>query len=136
MKILLTICALLTFGTGVFALTLAPVDSLEKRLDAAKLVFVGKIINRSEDGEWVQAELLVEDPVLNIKKGGLVPVIWRKTAGGTAIYDAQEGLRGLAILDGYHKGRYWLRSDRFEDVALAAEAKRIIAARDEEEIKE
>ena len=59
------------FNTSLFALRIA-VEPLEKRVEKAEKIFVGKLINRVQDGEWVRAELLVDVPIHNVKKGDKV----------------------------------------------------------------
>lgn len=125
MKFFLLISIICTFASGVFALSLAPKPSLEKRVGLAKLVFVGKVVNRKEKGEWIHAELLVEESIVNIKSGARVPVIWRKSVGGYQVFDAAEGLKAIAILNSYHEGRYWLRSDTFENLSLIEEVREL-----------
>ena len=106
----------------------APTPPLEERVKAAESVFVGKLINKVVEGDWVRAELLVQEPLKNTKKDEKVLVIWRATIGGQPIYDTPEDSRGIAILGDKHEGRYWLRSDKFEPVDKLDEVKKIIDA--------
>lgn len=110
----LTLCLVLAVGAGAWAVSRAPTPPMEKRVQDSGLVFVGKVVNRVQTGEWVKAELLVEQPLKNARKGDQVPVTWRVTVGNFFIYDAAEGARGIAILGDQHRGRYWLRADKFE----------------------
>ena len=93
-------------------------DAFEHLLIKAETVFVGRVINRTVDGDWVRAELVVEDALWNAQPRERVPVVWRSklsrverfsntvdTDAGmslgdqaAALYDAQEGDRALAIL--------------------------------------
>ena len=104
---------LLGLMPGVFA-SLAKPKPLKERVANAELVFVGKVVNRVLEGDWVRAELIVEQPLRGVKKGEKIKVIWRKTIGGRKIYDTAEGTRGIALLKDKHEGRYWLRLSKFE----------------------
>ena len=103
---------------------------LRDRVNAAEKVFLGKLINRVEDGDWVKAELLVELPMKNAEKGANVAVIWRKKLGNKTIYDAVEGTRGIAVLKDRHEDRYWLREDKYEKPAMFAEVENILSGAD------
>ena len=105
----------------------APTKPLAERVGGADSVFVGKLINRVEDGDWVRAMLLVEEPLRDVQKGEKIQVIWRKKIGDIAIYDAAEGDKGIAILDDKHEGRYWLRDDKFEPLDQLDLVKELIA---------
>ena len=105
----------------------APTKPLAERVGGADSVFVGKLVNRVEDGDWVRAELLVEESLRDVQKGEKIPVIWRKMVGDVPIYDAAEGAKGIAILDDKHEGRYWLRSDKFEPLDQLDLVKELIA---------
>ena len=112
---MLTLCA--AFLTSeIWATIRAPTPPLEERVKAAETVFVGKLINKVVEGDWVRAELLIEEPLKNSEKGAKVLVIWRATLGGRPIYDTPEDSEGIAILGDKHEGRYWLRDDKFEPV--------------------
>ena len=111
----------------VFPTSKLPTEPLENRVRDAKVVFVGKVINKEVKGAWAYADLLVEEPLKNVQKNESVQVIWRIKLGDRAIYDSAEGSRGIAILDEKHEGRYWLRDDKFEDLAKLEEVKRIVA---------
>ena len=89
-------------------------------------MFVGVVTNKVVDGEWVRADLLVETPLRNAKQGKKVEVIWRATVDGMPIYDTAAGTKRIAILDDKHEGRYWLRDDKFEDLANLAKVKKLI----------
>jgi len=104
----------------------APTKPLAERLAAADTVFVGVVTNKVVDGEWVRADLLVETPLRNAKQGKKVEVIWRATVDGMPIYDTAAGTKRIAILDDKHEGRYWLRDDKFEDLANLAKVKKLI----------
>jgi len=125
LRLVLAPCVLLTLTTGAIALR-APTPPLKDRVSAAETVFLGKVINRAEDGDWVRAELLVEQPLRNAEKGMKIEVTWRTRVGSFFIYDVAEGTRGVAILKDKHKGRYWLRADKFEDSSKLAEVKAMI----------
>lgn len=100
----------------------APEKPLATRVKEAEKVFVGVVVNRRElEGDWCHAELEVTKTIKGVKVDELVPVVWRPKI---ARYDAQEKQKGLAILKYAHKGRYWLRSDTFEDPKLAKEAEK------------
>ena len=78
----------------------------------------------------MRADLVVEESLKDAERGAKVEVIWRATIGGRPIYDTAEGTRAIAILKDKHEGRYWLRDDKFEDVAKLAEVKKLIEAKD------
>lgn len=80
----------------------APEKPLAERVHGADSVFVGKVINRVADGDWVRAELLVEEPLRDVHKGDKFEIIWRAKIGDMPIYDVAEGVRGIAILDDKH----------------------------------
>lgn len=101
-------------GLKADARTVAPPVPLEERLGTARLVFVGTVIERVEEGEWVRAVLRVDTPLRGVDQDERVEVVWRKHVLGRALYDAKEGQRGVAILDDMHEGRYWLRAGKFE----------------------
>ena len=124
MKQLVIIFSLSILCSSAFALRIA-IEPLEKRVEKADKIFVGKLVNRVDDGDWVRAELVVETAVHNVKKGDKVDVIWRKTIGGHKIFDSQEGDRGVAILIDKHQGRYWLRGDKFENIKKLDEIKKL-----------
>jgi len=123
---------LLILTTVVMADTRLPTKPLKERVNAAETVFVGKLINRVEDGDWVRADLLVETPLHKAKKDTKVQVTWRKNLGSRVIYDAAEGTKAIAILGDKYKERYWLRADKFESVDQLDEVKAIIKAAAEE----
>lgn len=147
LRALAFVLALALSGTSG-ALSMAPTPSLEKRIADGRLIFVGKLVNRVQRGDWVQAELLVEEPLKNVKKGDTVPVIWRlllvggrsvaapvegnpgiakvQTVGAEPMFDRAAGARGIAILGDKHKGRYWLRADKYEDVSKLGEVKKLV----------
>ena len=97
-----------------FLIDRAQTEPLETRVAKAKTIFVGTLINRVEKGDWVTAELKVDQPMLNAQLGAKVDVIWRRYIDSTEIYNAKQGDKGVAILDDKHQGRYWLRADKFE----------------------
>lgn len=119
------LCLLLSFSPISSALK-APTKSLEYRVQAAELVFVGTVINKVIDGDWVRAELLVEEPLVNTKQAEKIAVTWRTTIGNIAIYDTAEGSHGIAILKDMRKGRYWLRSDKFETLDKIDSVKEVL----------
>jgi len=106
----------------------APTKPLKVRLAAADTVFLGKVVNKAVAGDWARAELVVEEPLRNAKKGGEVEVVWRIKVGAFRIYDVAEGTRGIAILKDKHQGRYWLRGDKFEKPDKLAEVRGLIGA--------
>lgn len=116
---------LVTMTTDVLAIR-APTKPLAERVKAAEAVFVGKVVNKVTVGDWVTADLLVEDALVNAKLDQKIAVTWRATLGGRPIYDTAAGSRGIAILNDKHQGRYWLRGDKFEDVKKLAEVKKLI----------
>ena len=120
-------CVLLTLTTASLAVR-APTVPLKDRVGAAETVFLGKVVNKVVTGEWASAELVVEEPLRNAEKGKKTEVIWRIRLGRFHIYDVAEGTRGVAILKDKHKGRYWLRSDKFENPNKLAEVKGFIGA--------
>jgi hypothetical protein len=120
-------CVLLTLTTASLAIR-APTKPLKDRLTAAETVFLGKVVNRTVTGDWARAELVVEEPLRNAKKGQKVEVIWRIKVGNFRIYDVAELTRGIAILKDKHQGRYWLRSDKFEKPDKLAEVKGLMGA--------
>ena len=104
----------------------AATKPLAERINLAKAVFVGKVVNKVIDGDWARAELLVEEPLAGVTQGQKLEVTWRKTIGGRTIYDTPEGSRGIAILIDKRQNRYWLRSDKFESVELLNQVKELI----------
>ncbi len=109
------------------ALRVAPLP-LAHRVQQAETVFVGKLVNKVVQGEWVQAELLVEEPMKNAVLNRMVKVVWRSEIDGMPIYDVAEGVRGIAILSDQLDGRYWLRADKFEEVKRRNEIAALITA--------
>jgi hypothetical protein len=126
--VLLTSFIALTLTTVTESTAKAPTKPLPERVANAEAVFLGKVINKKVEGDWARAELLVEEPLKNAKKGAKIEVIWRINLGNLPIYDAAEGTRGVAILKDQHEGRYWLRSDKFEKPDRVDEVKGIISA--------
>jgi len=119
-------CGLL--ATGAHALSLLPTPPLSERVQAAELIFVGTVIERAEEGDWVRAVLRVDEPLHGLKEEQKrVEVIWRTRIHEQDIYDADDGQRGIAILSDKHEGRYWLRADKFEPVAMLDDVKKLIA---------
>jgi len=112
------------------AKTLAPEKPFAERLSDAETVFVGVVTNKVLDGDWARADLLVETPLFNAEQGAKVAVIWRTAVGGQPLYDAASGSKAIAVLKDKHEGRYWLRADRFENIAKLDEAKRALKSRD------
>ncbi len=118
---------LLIVAANAFAVK-APTKPLEQRIRAADTIFVGEVLNRNVDGDWVRAELLVVEPLHNAVQSRTVTVIWRATLDGRPIYDKAENSQGIAILKHKHNGRYWLRSDKFEPLHKLDEVKQLTAA--------
>ena len=125
MKTIISLITLLSLCSSAFALRIA-IEPLEKRVEKAEKIFIGKLVNRVEDGDWVRAELVVETALHNVKKDEKIEVIWRKTIGGHKIFDSQEGNKGIAILIDKHQGRYWLRGDKFENLNKLDQIKKLI----------
>jgi hypothetical protein len=121
------LCVLLTLTTTSLALRVRTAP-LKARVDAAETIFLGKLANKVVTGEWANAELVVQEPLRNAKKGEKIAVTWRIKLGNFRIYDAPEGTRGIAILKDKHKGRYWLRGDKFEKPDKLAEVKGLLGA--------
>jgi len=105
----------------------APTAPLAERVSEAETIFLGKLANKVTDGDWVRADLVVEEPLRDAERGHGTAVIWRAKIDGMPIYDAAEGARGIAILKDKHEGRYWLRDDKFEDPGKLNEVKALIA---------
>lgn len=102
---------------------------LEKRVETAKLIFVGEVVKLEEKNGWVRAELLVKDPIYSVKKGDKVKVIWRKPSKDPRMvdgvtFDAKIGDKAIAILNDMHEGHYWLREDKFEPMKHLDEVRR------------
>ena len=133
LKISLTLipCILLVWTTVTLATTKAPTKPLAERVSDAETVFLGKVINKKIEGDWATAELLVEEPLKNAEKGAKCEVVWRISLGKLMIYDTAEGTTGIAILGDKHKGRYWLRDDKFENPKTLEKVKKLI--KDEQE---
>ncbi len=127
MQFALAPCVLLTLTTVSLAVR-APTPPLKARVSAAETVFLGKLVNKVVTGEWASAELLVEEPLRNAKKGEKTKVIWRIKLGRFQIYDVPQGTRGIAILKDRHQGRYWLRGDKFESPDKLVEIKGFIGS--------
>ena len=104
----------------------APETSLPLRVEAAKYVCVGKVINKVVKGDWANADILVIKPLKNTKKGEEIPVTWRVAVSGRPIYDVKKNSCGIAILGATHKERYWLRGDKFENLNKLKEVKKIL----------
>lgn len=112
----LVLMGLLLSSVSVSAMLKAQPKTLKERLEEADKVFLGKLTKRVVKGQWVMAELVVEKALKNVKKGDKVKVIWREKIGGKILFNAVDGAEGVAILSDKHEGRYWLRSDKFEDI--------------------
>ncbi len=138
-KILLILTLLFTSQIG-FSMVKMPPPSLEKRVSAAKTVFVGKVVNKVIHGDWVHAELIVETSLKNAKCKERIKVIWRAKSGGRLMigvppgFDVAEGTRAIAILKDKHEGRYWLRGDKFENLKNLDKVKALIKAQIEKKI--
>lgn len=124
--------AFLTASSPCLFAIRAPTKPLAERVAAAELVFVGKVVHKVVEGDWVRAELVVEEPLRGVEKKQRILVIWRATIGGRPIYDTAEGTRGIAILGDKHEGRFWLRDDKFEEVEKLAEVKKLLKAKADE----
>lgn len=118
--------ALLILLTPALARTVAPTQPLEKRVKDAELIFTGKVINKTIQGDWARAELLVDESLRGVIKGDKIKVIWRIEIGGQPIYDAAEGQQGIALLGDKHEGRYWLRTDKFESLDKLEKVKELL----------
>ena len=106
--------------------TRAPTEPLPKRVEKAEVIFLGKVTNKKVEGDWAKAELVVEEPLKNVRKGEKVEVIWRIKLANLRIYDTDDETTGVAILSDKHQGRYWLRSDKFEKPEKLDEVKTIL----------
>jgi hypothetical protein len=126
LNLFIAACIALIFASVTFADIKARTKPLPERVGNAETVFLGKVINKVVEGDWVRAELLVETPLKNTEEGVKIQVIWRIKVGQFPIYDTAEGTRGIAILKNKHEGRYWLRSDKFESPDKVEEVKGII----------
>ncbi|MFK7851046.1 MAG: hypothetical protein AB8D78_08725 [Akkermansiaceae bacterium] len=109
----------------------APEVPLEKRVEKAERIFVGKVINKEVDGDWVKADLLVEKPLRNAEKDSKIPITYRKNIGNQPIYDITVGSKGVAILTDKHKDRYWLGHARFEKMEKLEEIEKLVKKADE-----
>ena len=89
-------------------------------------------INRVElEDNWVHAELQVMEALHKAQVGDKIPVVWRLVKFNDAvIFDCKEGQRGVAMLDVMHKGRYWLRADKFLNEDLLDQAKEAVGKRE------
>lgn len=127
-KFLSVVSVILGTSAGItLALSIAPTPPLAERLQQAELIFAGTVIERIETGEWVRAVLRVDTPLHGVAEDRKrIEVIWRKHAGDFEIYDAEQGQRGIAILDTKHEGRYWLRADKFEPLAKMGEVRKLL----------
>ena len=125
----LTFLIVVTGAQVSAARTLSPETPFADRLSEAETVFIGVVTNKVLDGDWARADLLIETPLFNAEQGAKVPVIWRTAVSGRPLYDAASGSRAIAILKDKHEGRYWLRTDKFENIAKLDEAKRVFASR-------
>jgi hypothetical protein len=125
----LTLLIIVTGAQVSTARTLSPETPFANRLNEAETVFIGVVTNKVLDGDWARADLLIETPLFNAEQGAKVPVIWRTAVSGRPLYDAASGSRAIAILKDKHEGRYWLRTDKFENIAKLDEAKRVFASR-------
>lgn len=118
--------AVLMLAMPALARTVAPTEPLEKRVKSAELIFTGKVINKTVQGDWAHAELLVDESMRGVKKGDKIEVIWRIQIAGKPIYDVVDGKQGIALLGDKHKGRYWLRGDKFEDLVKLDKVKELL----------
>ena len=96
----LSLCLVLVLSGSTLALSLAPRRPLEKRVENSQLIFVGKLVNRVQNDDWVQAELLVEEPLKNVKQGEKIPVTWRLVmVGGRSVAVPVEGNSEVAKIE-------------------------------------
>lgn len=123
---IITPATLLASAGMLFATSIAPTPPLAERLREAEKVFVGTLVERVEDGEWVRAALHVDEPLRGVEEKERVEVIWRTRVRDLQVYDAGEGSRGIAILKDKHEGRYWLRADKFEPLAKLDEVRKLL----------
>ena len=112
-----------------FATSRAKEEPLEVRVQAAEFVFVGKLVNKEVEGDWVKAELVVINPLKNTKKSEKVKVIWRAKIGGRSLYNPAVNSQGIALLKDKHEGRYWLRGDKFAAVEKLEKVKALLDAK-------
>lgn len=117
-----------------FSLSMAPPRPLGERVAEAEKVFVGTLVDREVDGDWVRAELRVDTPLRGVKEKERVKVVWRKRVGEFKVDDAPAGKRGVAILKDMHEGRYWLRADKFEPLDKLDEVKKCLAGKADEKV--
>lgn len=126
-SIILVFALLLLLPSTVSATSILPDKrTLEQKVSDADLIFIGKVINKKVNGDWAQAELLVEEPIAGVKKGEKIKVTWRIQVQGRPIYDTKEGLHGLVMLrnTNKYKERFWFKG--VKDIKLK---KKVIAAR-------
>jgi len=116
----------IAFGTSNLGALSIQILPLAERVKSAKVVALGKLVNKVVEGEWVRAEILVMEPLVNAEQGEKIAVIWRATLDSMPIYDTDEGSIGVILLDDKHEGRYWLRADRFENEDKLEEIKKLL----------
>jgi hypothetical protein len=109
---------------------MAPPRPLAERVAEAEKVFVGTLVDRVEDGDWVRGKLRVDTALRGVEEKQQIKVIWRKRVGDFQVYDAKQGARGIALLGDKHEGRYWLRADKFEPVEKLDEVAGLMARKD------
>ncbi|MFK7788361.1 MAG: hypothetical protein AB8C95_02565 [Phycisphaeraceae bacterium] len=118
--------AMLVITSTLRADTRVPTAPLEERVKAAEVVFVGKLIDKKVQGDWATAKLLVKESLHNVKVDQTIEVTWRIQIDNRPIYDVAEGTERIAILKDKHKGRYWLRTDKFEGLEKLDKVKQIL----------
>ncbi len=134
-SLIITLLSFVTLLITAPAVSVAPPESIEARVAKAETVFVGKLINRMEvEGDWIHAELEVTQALHQSKVGDKIPVIWRLVKfNGAVIFDCPEGKQGVAVLDAKHKGRYWLRDDKFLSLDLLDQVKKAVDVADKDQ---
>ena len=128
-RTIVSLCMFIWATSVAQALTRLPTPPLADRVATAEIVFVGTLINRVEDGDWVRADLRVDTPIHNAKAGQNIPVVWRRTVNQQVIYNADADQRGIAILKDKHEDRYWLRADKYEPITKLPEIQQLVAAK-------
>ncbi len=128
-KILLGVFSTLMLGActqAVQATSRKLPEPLSERVKLADAVFLGTLKNKVVKGDWATAELHVDKALSGAKAEQIFNVTWRIKLSNMVIFDVKEGARGIALLKGKHKERYWLRADKFESVEKLAEVQRMV----------
>jgi hypothetical protein len=111
----------------VFALSMAPPQSLEERVGAAEKIFVFKLESIGpQDGAFKTAILIVEDAIQGCEKGEKVKVCWTGFIEGRG-FIPKVGDTGIAIVGDKHQDAYWFRADKVEPLERKAEIVKLLA---------